>query len=260
MARRPASKPARRPAARPARKAAASSSAAGSARTAAAGSGSTAGSQREKIIAALLALLEDNTWVSIGLADVAAQAGVSLTELRGEFPSMLAILAAHMKATDRAVLAEDFSDMKDEPVRERLFDVLMRRLEMLAPHREAVRSLLRSARRNPPLALALNGLAVRSQQWMLTAAGISASGPRGMIRAQATAVIFASVLRTWIDDEDPGQARTMAALDRALGRGARIAGLIEDLSSIPSRLCRLRPRRRSRYADDIDDAGESAAA
>ena len=97
--------------------------------------------------------------------------------MRGEFSSTLAIFAAHIKATDRAVLAEDFSDMAEEPERERLFDVLMRRLEALAPHREAIRSLLRSARRNPPLAVALNGLAVRSQQWMLTAAGIGASGP-----------------------------------------------------------------------------------
>ena len=168
------------------------------------------------------------------------RAGVSLAQLRDEFASTLAIVAAHIKETDRAVLAEDISDMAEEPARERLFDVLMRRLEALAPHREAVRSLLRSARRNPPLAVALNGLAVRSQQWMLTAAGIGASGPRGMIRAQGLAVLFASVLRTWVNDDDPGQARTMAALDRALGRGQRFVGLLDDLCAIPSRLCRLR--------------------
>ena len=94
----------------------------------------------------------------IGLADIADGAGVSLAQLRDEFSSTLAIVAAHVKATDRAVLAEDLSDMAEEPARERLFDVLMRRLEILAPHRDAVRSLLRSARRNPPLALALNAL------------------------------------------------------------------------------------------------------
>jgi AcrR family transcriptional regulator len=117
--------------------------------------------------------------VGAGFAEIAKEARVSLGQLRGEFASTVAIFAAHIKAIDRAVLAEDLSDMAEEPPRERLFDVLMRRLEILAPHRQAVRSLLRSARRNPPLALALNGLAVRSQQWMLTAAAINASGPRG---------------------------------------------------------------------------------
>jgi AcrR family transcriptional regulator len=204
----------------------------------------------------LLALLAEGPFEEIGFADIAGQAGVSLAQLRGEFSSTLAILAAHMKATDRAVLAEDLSDMAEEPARERLFDVLMRRLETLAPHREAVRSLLRSARRNPALAIALNGLALRSQQWMLTAAGINASGPRGMMRAQGLAMLFGSVLRTWTHDEDPGQARTMAALDRALARGQRFAGFLDDLCYIPSRICRLRSRRHRRY----DDSEESAAA
>jgi len=213
--------------------------------------------EREKIIVAFLALLADKPFEAIGLGAVAEQAGVSLAQLRDEFASTLAILAAHIKATDRAVLAEDFSDMEEEPARERLFDALMRRLDVLSPHREAVRSLLRSARRNPPLAVALNGLAVRSQQWMLAAAGINGSGPRGLVRAQGLAMLFASVLRTWIDDEDSGQARTMAALDRALARGQRFAGMLDDLCYIPSRLCRLRSRRRARYDDDAE---ESAAA
>lgn len=243
---------------RPTRKAAGKSArGAASARAAPPRPASVPTSDRDKIIAALLALLADKAFETIGLADVARHAGLSLSQLRGEFASTLGIVAAFVKATDRAVLAEDLGDMAEEPERERLFDVLMRRLETLAPHRQAVRSLLRSARRNPPLALALNGLALRSQQWMLAAAGISSSGPRGMIRAQGLAMLFASVLRTWIDDEDPGQARTMAALDRALARGQRFVGFLDDLCYIPSRICRLRSRRRSRYEDDSE---ESAAA
>jgi AcrR family transcriptional regulator len=232
---------------RPARKAAKSD------RPATAGGPAAPTTDREKIVAAFLALLANKPFETIGLADVAGGAGVTLAQLRGEFPSTLAIVAAHIKATDRAVLAEDLSDMAEEPERERLFDVLMRRLEILAPHRDAVRSLLRSARRNPPLAVALNGLAVRSQQWMLTAAGIGASGPRGMVRAQGLAVLFASVLRTWVNDDDPGVARTMAALDRALGRGQRFVGFLDDLCAIPSRLCRLRSRRRRRRDEDSEE-------
>jgi len=212
--------------------------------------------ERDKIVAALLALLAEKSIEQIGMAEIAKEAGVSLADLRGAFPSPLAIVAAYLKDVDRAVLAEDFSDMVEEPARERLFDVLMRRLEKLAPHREAVRSLIRSARRNAPLAFALNGLAVRSQKWMLTAAGINASGPRGALHAQGLAMLYSSVLRTWIRDDDPGLARTMAALDRALARGQRFAGFLDDLCFIPSRLCRLRSRRRRRS----DESEESAAA
>ena len=202
------------------------------------------GTPRERIIEAFMALLAEQSFERIGLADIATRAGVSLSELRAEFGSPLAILAAHVKEIDRQVLAEIDPDMAEEIPRERLFDVLMRRLELLAPHKDAMRSLVRSARVNPGLALALNNLAVRSQQWMLTAAGIGASGPKGMMRAQGLAVLYANVLRTWVDDVEEGQARTLAALDRELGRGQRFAGLLDDLFAIPERLCQLTRRRR----------------
>ena len=223
-----------------------------SARKSAASPASRAGkSERERIIDAFMALLAEKPIERIGFAEIAKAAGVSLADLRGAFASTLAILAAHMRAIDRAVLAGGDADMAEEPPRERLFDVLMRRLEVLAPHKDGVRSLMRSAARNPGLAFALNGLAVRSQQWMLTAADIGASGPRGMLRAQGLALLFASVLRTWINDEDEGLARTMAALDRGLARGQRWSGFLDDLLRIPASACRLRPRRRRR-ADDED--------
>ncbi len=180
---------------------------------------------------------------------MAGRAGLKLSELRGEFGSTLAIVAAHMKDIDRAVLAGDGADMAEEPARERLFDVLMRRLEALAPYKEAVHSLLRSARRNPGLALALNAMAVRSQQWMLEAAGIGASGPKGALRAQGAALMFARVLGVWLDDEDPALVRTMAALDRGLASAERWEGFVGDLCCIPAAICR-GPRRRRRYHDE----------
>jgi AcrR family transcriptional regulator len=215
--------------------------------------------EREKIITALFALLADKPIEQIGLAEIAREAGVSLVQLRGSFASALAIVAAHFKDTDSAVLAADLSDMEEESPRERLFDVLMRRLEILAPHREAIRSLLRSARRNVPLALALNALTARSQKWMLAGAGIGASGPRGALRAQGLALLFGSVLRVWVRDDDPGLARTMASLDRALGRGQRLSGFLDDLCFIPSRLCSLRSRWRGRR-DDYDSGEEESVA
>ena len=212
------------------------------------------GTDRDKIIAAFMALLAEKRFEEIGFGEIAGRSGLTLANCRAEFGSTLAVLAAHMKSLDRKVLASGGGDMAEEPPRERLFDVLMRRIEAMAPHREAVRSLMKSVQCNPGLAFALNGLAVRSQSWMLTAADIDAAGPRGMIRAQGLAMLFASVLRTWVDDEDEGLARTLAALDRALARGQRWSGMLDDL-------CRFSPARcvrRRRYRRDEEE--EAAAA
>ncbi|MCZ7658251.1 MAG: TetR/AcrR family transcriptional regulator [Xanthobacteraceae bacterium] len=214
-------------------------------------------SDREKIIDAFMALLAEKPIEVIGFGEIAARAGVPLTQCRAEFGSVLAVLAAHAKAIDRAVLAGGDGDMTEEPPRERLFDVLMRRIEALAPHKAAMRSLIRSTLRNPGLALAVNPIAVRSQSWMLTAADIDAAGPRGMVRAQGLACLFASVLRTWADDEDPGMARTMAALDRALASGQRWSGWLDDLCRLSPTRCR--PRRSRRPADREGDEPVVAA-
>jgi len=204
------------------------------------------GTDREKIIVALLALLAEKRFEDIGFGDIAARSGLTLATCRAEFGSTLAVFAAHMKELDRKVLASASGDMAEEPPRERLFDVLMRRIEAMAPHREAVRSVMKSAQCNPGLAFALNALAVRSQTWMLTAADIDAAGPRGIIRAQGLAMLFASVLRTWVDDEDEGLARTLAALDRALARGQRWSGMLDDLCRFtPGRCVRRRRHRRN---------------
>ena len=212
---------------------------------------------RDKAIDALMALLAEHSFEEIGLAEVAGRAGIKLSQLRGEFGSTLAILGAQIKDTDRAVLAGGDADMADELARDRLFEVLMRRLEALKPYKEAVRSLMRSARRNPGLALALNAMAVRSQHWMLEAAGIGASGPRGALRAQGAALMFARVTSVWVDDDEEGLDRTMAALDRGLNSAARWAGFIDDLCALPK--CILRgPRRRRRPADE--GAAEAEAA
>ncbi|MBI1202113.1 MAG: TetR/AcrR family transcriptional regulator [Rhodopseudomonas sp.] len=210
---------------------------------------------RDKAVDALMVLLTEQPFERIGLADVAARAGIKLSALRAEFGSTLAIFAAHIKDIDKAVLDGDDDDMAEEPARERLFDVLMRRLELMAPYKEAVRSMLRSARRNPGLTLALNRMAVRSQTWMLEAAGISATGPRGALRAQGGALMFARVVEAWLEGEDDEDSLdlAMAALNRGLASAERWDGFVSDIISLPRCLIRRRPRRRhARYEDDAD--------
>jgi len=212
-------------------------------------------SDRDKAIDALMALLAEHRFEQIGLAEVAGRAGVKLSQLRAEFGSTLSILAAHIKDIDRKVLAGGDTDMAEEPARERLFDVLMRRLEALAPHKEAVRSIMCSARRNPGLAFALNAMAVRSQRWMLEAAGIGASGPRGALRAQGAALMFARVLSVWIEDKEEGLDRTMATLDRGLNSAERWAGFLDDLCALPRCVLRgPRRRRRTRGEEEVEAA------
>ena len=189
---------------------------------------------RAKIIEAFMALLAEQPIEKIGLAVLAERAGISLAELRGEFSSTMAVLAAHVKDLDRQVLAGGDADMNEEDARERLFDVLMRRLEMLAPHKEAVRSLMRSARRNPPLPRFLYALGIRHV-------------------GETTAIALARGYGSWKDfhaaalkvvDKDEEAVAEMDALDQ-----------IGEIG-ISARRRRLRARGGSEHKSRRDDGGQ----
>jgi AcrR family transcriptional regulator len=213
-------------------------------------------SNRQKIVEAFLALVAEQPVERVDLRAVAQRASVSLVELRREFGSVTDILAAFIRDTDEKLLEAGLDpELADAPARERLFDVLMRRIELQKEYREAIRSLARSARRDPPLALALNGFALRSAQWMLAAANIDSGGVQGCVRAQGLVMVLARTYRTWFDDDDPGLARTMAALDRELANGERALNMLDGL-------CRFLPRfgggrRRRRYGSE--SSGTAAA-
>ncbi len=189
---------------------------------------------RDRIVDALMALVAERGLVDVRLADIAAAADVSLAELRGEFPGKLAILAAFSKRIDEAVLAD--GPAEGEGAKDRLFDVLMRRLDALAPYKPALRRMATTARRSPGFAAALACMAGRSQRWMHAAAGIDRGGVPGAIARRGGVLVFAQTLRVWLDDDDADLARTMKTLDEALARGDRAMRLVDDVCGAVCRI------------------------
>jgi AcrR family transcriptional regulator len=189
---------------------------------------------RERIVDALMTLLAERGFMEIGLADIAAAAEVSLAELRAEFPGKLAILSAFARRIDEAVLAG--GPAEGEGAKDRLFDILMRRLDALTPYKPALKNLARSARRYPGLAAALNCIAGRSQKWMHAAAGTGRSGLSGALATGGGVLVFARTLAVWLDDDGPDLARTMKTLDAALGRGERAMRLFDEVCGTVCRL------------------------
>jgi AcrR family transcriptional regulator len=178
-----------------------------------------------RVLAAALECAARRSWAELSLADIAGQAKVPLGEMRDLFSSKSALIAELLRAVDREVLNR-IDKAQDQEKRDLLFDVLMTRFDVLAPHKAAIKSMAQAGGE-----LALAGPLLASQHWMLQAAGIDTSGPSGAMRVAGLAGIYASVFRTWLEDDDPGQARTMAALDRRLRRGERTLRQVEGVAS-----------------------------
>ncbi|HET6375364.1 MAG TPA: TetR/AcrR family transcriptional regulator [Methylocella sp.] len=212
---------------------------------------------RNAIIDALMELAGERSWEDITISDVAARANVSLATFREFFPSKGAVLAAFARRIDQTVLKAIGDEMAGEPIKERLFDILMRRLDALAPYKLALEGIYDWALRDPLAAAALNRVVINSMRFMLEAAGVDSEGPVGALKLQGLAFAWANVLRVWFSDDDPGLAATMAALDRALTRGSSFVARAEDVSRLVSPLFSLargflerRPARGSAHPDE----------
>ncbi|MBN9024332.1 MAG: TetR/AcrR family transcriptional regulator [Rhizobiales bacterium] len=202
---------------------------------------------KAKIVDAFLGLLSEKPYAGIGLGDIAARAGLTLGELRSAYDGKLAILADFIRQVDSAVLDSTEAPSAEESRRDRLFDLIMKRLDHMAPRRAAVRHLAESARRDPGMALCLNRIALDSARFMLAGAGISTDGLRGAARTQGFVLMAARIVPVWLQDEDPDLSKTMAAVDRALEhaetwshRTDRAAGI---LCRVGRKLDRHRPKR-----------------
>ncbi len=170
------------------------------------------------LITAAFALAAEHGWGRVSVVEAAQRAGVPLDRARVRFPSRGTILMRFGVQADQAALATVSGDTP----RDRLFDVLMRRLDALQAHRAGVLALLRALPCRPGLALLLEVATRRSMRWMLEAAGIPAHGRLGDVRTRALVGMWLYVLRAWRADASDDLAATMAALDRALDFAARV--------------------------------------
>ncbi len=207
-----------------------------------------------RIVAAALKLAGERPWDEVTYFDIAEAAGLSLVDLRRELASKSEILVAFARSVDDHVLSRAAKPTAALPPRDRLFEVVMSRFDALMPYKRALQSIARSRSGD----LALIAALFASQTWMLRAAGIGTEGLGGSARVLGLAGVYASVFRTWLADDDPGMARTMAALDRRLRRGERCSTSVEQAMGAINRAARAFKSRRAPRAADARPATDEA--
>lgn len=191
---------------------------------------------RDRIVEALMKLAARRAFEDIAIGDIAHEAGVSLADFRDHFPSKGAVLAAFSRKIDRQVLEEFSGEYAAEPARDRLYEVLLRRLEALAPYRTALEGVARWVTTDPFAAAALNQQVVNSMRFMLEAADIDSEGALGALKLQGLAIAWWRVLGVWFEDRDVDLCRTKAALDHELSRSETYIERLEDVTRLASPL------------------------
>jgi ubiquinone biosynthesis protein COQ9 len=169
-----------------------------------------------RIRQAAFALAERRPWHEITMDAIAQQSGLSITAIMRNVASKAAILRDFSRDIDGAMLLVFEKYPPEGEAHDRLFDVIIKRLEIMQPYRPVVGSVLKRRIGDPgEAAVMLQSVAI-TVGWIAAAAKVEAEpawqswGRIGLGRAYIKAVT------AWVGDDDPGLSRTMAALDRAL--------------------------------------------
>jgi AcrR family transcriptional regulator len=179
---------------------------------------------REQVLDTFLRLVAERGYGAVSLHDLAEAAAIGRSDLYRLYPDKLALVQAFMARIDGEVLAGTPAELDpEETVRDRLFDLLMRRFDALRPWRAALEAVRRATRRDPLMMLVLGPSLMRSMAAMLEAAGVSAAGLTGAVRQNGLMAIYAAASRVFEKDETADLSKTMAALDARLKTAERWA-------------------------------------
>jgi ubiquinone biosynthesis protein COQ9 len=200
-------------------------------------------SKRSKAVRAALDLAEKRGWRDTSLTDIAQEAGLSLSELRREFTCKSDIIRAFQAEVDTEVLGKAKAAGEAQSPRDRLFDIVMTRFEVMAPYKSALKRIVAYLSCRPGEGATLLCSTLASQYWMLAGAGAKLDGAGGALRVTGLTAIYGKVFQVWLNDPSPSLDRTMAALDQRLRRGERfLSGMESTCKDFCRVACGLLPR------------------
>jgi hypothetical protein len=177
---------------------------------------------RRDLARAALSLAGAGPWREVTLVKLADAASRPVSDFYGA--SLWEAVDCVEEAFDRAI--GDNLDQLDpgQSVRDRLFELIMRRFEAMEPHRAAVLAMEHGVDRDPTLLASAHQRHVRCARWVLALAGLEADGMTGQARAQGLGVIIGQARAAWRGDSAGDFAKTMAALDKNLRRAEEMFG------------------------------------
>lgn len=174
------------------------------------------------------AIVAERGWRGYGPVALARRTGRPLVEIYALFPDRRALLTALGHRLDAAMLDVSLGELEGMSVRERLFELLMRRFEAMKPFRAALRAAGRAALCDRVLLCGTIANLDRAADWLLAVSEAELSGMAGHLGRRALQLAYLRSFKVWLEDDTADLARTMAELDRRLGEletAARFFGL-----------------------------------
>lgn len=174
---------------------------------------------KDRIVDAALALAGETSWERVRLHDVAQRLGIELTDVHACFREKEDIVDAWFDRADRAMLgAAARPEMVALAPRERLQELLLMWLGVLAAHRRATREMILGKLEFGHVHFQWAGImrVSRTVQWWREAAGRSAPLPWRAFEETALTSIYLATFACWMSDQSRDSSHTRQFLSRLL--------------------------------------------
>jgi len=178
------------------------------------------------LFAALWSALEQQSLGTVSLEQLGDEAGLALTDLYARYANSYAVLLAALRALDASALrqsADDFSDVPEASVHEKLLEGLISRFELYAPLRAQMKAVHSAAQRNPVLAACLLARLADMTDRLLSLCGADVTGWRRQARIKGIMAVLLRVRPVWQSDDTADLSLTLSSLDKELRRAAEWA-------------------------------------
>ena len=196
--------------------------------------------QRDRLLEAALVHVPFDGWSRRSLLAGAADLGLEPGLARRLFPRAGDDMLVHVERwADRQMLAR-VGPLDDLRVRERIARLVRTRLEVLGPHREAMRRAT-AARLLPSNGLAACGSLWRTVDLMWVAAGDDARDASYYTKRSLLAAVWTSTFLYWLEDRSEGYAETWSFLERCIANVMQIGQLRARVDEFFQSFGRLNP-------------------
>jgi hypothetical protein len=165
----------------------------------------------------LLAILAQQGWRCYPTASLASALGIAEPQLQACFPSPGSVITALNRYLNQAML-DGYAVVVGESVRDRLFDLIMRRFDAMLPYRPALVRLTRDWWCHPLLKASVLETTKGTIALMLRQAGGPTHGWQKSLAEAGLTLLYADTMRIWLKDDSSDQGQTMARLERNLER------------------------------------------
>ena len=173
----------------------------------------------ESVFEAAMAQIAEVGWREFSMKGLAEATGRPLSEIYRELPGgRRAVLQQLGRELDDAMLQIAPGELAEMSLRERLFELMMRRLEAMNLYKPALASIHSETRRSCELMLNAACNLDRMAARLLDACGSDLRGCRARLARRALMLVYARAFTVWLADESADLAATMAELDKRLGQ------------------------------------------